>query len=48
MSGPLPPPAPTRATAPAKVLLVDDEPAVLAGLQRQLRRDFDVTTAGDG
>jgi len=31
-----------------KVLLVDDDPRVLAGLRRQLHRDFRVVTAGDG
>jgi response regulator RpfG family c-di-GMP phosphodiesterase len=28
-----------------KILLVDDEPHLLNGLRRQLRRDFDITTA---
>jgi EAL domain-containing protein (putative c-di-GMP-specific phosphodiesterase class I)/CheY-like chemotaxis protein len=32
----------------ARVLLVDDEPAVLAGLRRQLRSQYDVVTATDG
>lgn len=31
-----------------KVLLVDDEPAVLAGLRLHLRKDCDVTLAGSG
>jgi len=33
---------------PAKILLVDDEPAVLAGYERTLYRDFDVSTAVGG
>jgi DNA-binding response OmpR family regulator len=33
------------ASARGRVLLVDDEPAVLAGLNRHLRRRFDVVTA---
>lgn len=32
----------------ARVLLVDDEPAVLDALRRQLRRSFEVFTAGGG
>jgi response regulator RpfG family c-di-GMP phosphodiesterase len=32
----------------ARVLLVDDEPALLDGLRRQLRRSFDVSTAEGG
>jgi DNA-binding NtrC family response regulator len=30
-----------------RILLVDDDEKVLAGLQRQLRRDFDVTATSD-
>jgi EAL domain-containing protein (putative c-di-GMP-specific phosphodiesterase class I)/ActR/RegA family two-component response regulator len=37
----------TPATKP-KVLLVDDEPRILAGLRRQLHRGFQVVTAGSG
>jgi len=33
---------------PAKILLVDDEPAVLAGYERSLRREFEVDTANGG
>jgi len=33
---------------PAKVLLVDDEPAVLSGFERSLYREFDVETAVGG
>ena len=33
---------------PAKILLVDDEPAVLAGYQRTLYREFEVDTAVGG
>jgi FixJ family two-component response regulator len=33
---------------PAKILLVDDEPAVLAGYERTLYRDFEVSTAVGG
>lgn len=32
----------------ARVLLVDDEPNVLAGYKRQLRKDFNMDTAGGG
>jgi len=32
----------------ARVLLVDDEPAVLDGYRRQLRREFDLITANSG
>ena len=31
-----------------RVLLVDDEPDILRSFQRQLRKDFDITTAGSG
>lgn len=31
-----------------RILLVDDEPALLDGLRRQLRREFDVVTATSG
>lgn len=44
----LPTPAPSsRSTAP-RVLCVDDEPHVLGGLTRVLRRDYNVTTAVGG
>jgi response regulator RpfG family c-di-GMP phosphodiesterase len=33
---------------PAKILLVDDEPTVLAGYERSLRREFEVDTANGG
>jgi ActR/RegA family two-component response regulator len=33
---------------PAKILLVDDEPAVLAAYERSLRREFEVETANGG
>jgi ActR/RegA family two-component response regulator len=33
---------------PAKILLVDDEPAVLAGYERTLYREFEVDTAAGG
>ena len=33
---------------PAKILLVDDEPAVLAAYERSLRKDFEVDTAIGG
>ena len=33
---------------PAKILLVDDEPAVLAGYDRTLYREFEVETAAGG
>ena len=32
----------------ARILLVDDDPMLLAGLKRQLRREFQVVTACDG
>jgi CheY-like chemotaxis protein len=37
-----------NATARPRVLCVDDEPNVLRGLRRQLRRDFGVCTAAGG
>jgi FixJ family two-component response regulator len=37
-----------RKTMPAKILLVDDEPAVLAGYERTLHREFQVDTAVGG
>lgn len=39
---------PSVAEPRARVLLVDDEPAILDGLRRQLRRSFEVTTAVGG
>jgi response regulator RpfG family c-di-GMP phosphodiesterase len=39
--------APTRTVLP-RVLLVDDEPSILDGLRRQLRRSFAVSTATGG
>jgi len=33
---------------PVKVLIVDDEPAVRAALERALRATYDVRTAADG
>lgn len=41
------PPSPRGGPLP-RVLLVDDEVAILDGLRRQLRRSFDVTTATGG
>lgn len=40
--------APTTPSPLARVLLVDDEPAILDGLRRQLRRSFEVVTAVGG
>lgn len=40
--------APTAGDSRPRVLLVDDEPAILDALRRQLRRSFDVTTAVGG
>lgn len=40
-------PASTEAPMNRRVLFVDDEPAVLAGIQRNLRKDFDVHTETD-
>lgn len=37
-----------KKTMPAKILLVDDEPAVLAGYERTLHREFQVDTAVGG
>jgi EAL domain-containing protein (putative c-di-GMP-specific phosphodiesterase class I)/FixJ family two-component response regulator len=34
-----------RPSAKPRILLVDDEPAVLSGLRRQLRADYDIRTA---
>src|ERR1700733_9495114 len=39
---------PFRRNMPAKILLVDDEPAVLAAYERSLRKDFEVDTAIGG
>jgi DNA-binding NtrC family response regulator len=33
---------------PAKILFVDDDPDILAGFQRQLRKVFDIETALGG
>lgn len=41
-------PIDTGARPDARILLVDDEPAILDGLRRQLRRNFDVSTAVGG
>lgn len=40
--------APQTQSKPARILLVDDEPAILDGLRRQLRHSFDVVTAVGG
>lgn len=40
--------ATTTASSRQKILLVDDEQAILDGLRRQLRREFDVSTASSG
>jgi len=40
--------APVRQDPRPRVLLVDDEPAVLDGLRRQLRRDYAITIATGG
>jgi len=40
--------APVSQDPRPRVLLVDDEPAVLDGLRRQLRRDYTITTATGG
>jgi len=40
--------APVRQDPRPRVLLVDDEPAVLDGLRRQLRRDYAITMATGG
>jgi DNA-binding NtrC family response regulator len=37
-----------RRTMKPRILLIDDEPAVLAGYERTLRQDFDVQTAVGG
>jgi hypothetical protein len=52
MTQTLPAPGAAAAVRPEsslpRVLLVDDEPAVLDGLRRQLRRHFDLSTAPGG
>lgn len=43
-------PAPTVSSAPARprVLVIDDESTLLSSYRRALRKDYEVTTAGDG
>jgi response regulator RpfG family c-di-GMP phosphodiesterase len=48
MSTPVPPANPTPARIKPRILCVDDEPQVLDGLQLNLRRRFDVSTAPGG